>query len=134
MSSDMERCCKSFEDCVRRNVTFNHDPTELHPAKGLLYSWGVDLMGPFPSTDRGNVYIIITVEYLTCFIVAVPITNKEANTVAFFRRQHVRVYGSLDHVRVYGSLDHKAQPEILRVKEVKGLRCASPRGLLWLHH
>jgi hypothetical protein len=86
MSSAVEGRCKSCEDCARRNVTFNHDPTELHsvPAQGLFLSWGVDLMGPFPTIDRGNGYIMIAVEYLTRFIVAVPIHNKKADMVHYY--------------------------------------------------
>jgi hypothetical protein len=91
MSSAVEGRCKSCEDCAQRN----HDPTELHslPAQGLFYSWGLDLMGPFPTTDRGNGYIMLVVVYLTRFIVAVPIPNKKADMLDYnFRQQVLGVY------------------------------------------
>jgi hypothetical protein len=56
-------------------------------------------VGLFPTTDRGNVYMMIAVECPTRFIVAVPIPNKEPDTVACYFRHHVlRVYGDTEVV------------------------------------
>ncbi|ROT80449.1 hypothetical protein C7M84_000844 [Penaeus vannamei] len=42
----------------------------------------MDLMGPFPLTERGNQYILVIVDFLTRFAVVRALPNKYAETVA----------------------------------------------------
>ena len=43
---------------------------------------GVDLMGPFPVTDRGNHYLLVIVDYFTRWAEAFSLPDQQAETVA----------------------------------------------------
>jgi len=42
----------------------------------------VDTIGPLPKSDNGNEYAVTLICDLTKYLVAIPIANKSANTVA----------------------------------------------------
>ena len=44
--------------------------------------WACDLAGPFPTSTKGYVYILITVCVFSKYIILVPIRDKFATTVA----------------------------------------------------
>ena len=43
---------------------------------------GLDIFGPLPKTKKGNRYVLVICDYFTKWIVAVPMKNQEADTVA----------------------------------------------------
>jgi hypothetical protein len=43
---------------------------------------GIDLMGPFPETPRGNKYLFTATDYFTKWVEAYPIPRKDAESVA----------------------------------------------------
>jgi len=43
--------------------------------------WGMDLL-ELPESTTGNKYLLVMTEYLTRWVEAVPIANKEATTIA----------------------------------------------------
>ena len=50
----------------------------------------MDLVGPiFPVTSRGNRFILMCIDMLTGFMIAVPIKDKMANTVCDAYRAHI---------------------------------------------
>ena len=55
---------------------------------------GVDLIGPVPITDRGNRYILVAVDYFSCWAEAYPLVDMRAETVAdILVREWVCHYG-----------------------------------------
>ena len=42
----------------------------------------VDLLGPFPQSHTGNMYLLVTMDYFTKWDEAYPIPNMEVATVA----------------------------------------------------
>ena len=42
----------------------------------------VDLVGPLPENDSGNVYIMVVGDYFLCWMEAIPVPNQEAHTIA----------------------------------------------------
>ncbi|VDH91954.1 Hypothetical predicted protein [Mytilus galloprovincialis] len=42
----------------------------------------IDIMGPLPTSDKGNKYLLVIGDYFTKFIHAIPFRNQEAETVA----------------------------------------------------
>lgn len=43
---------------------------------------GVDIMGPFPITERGNRFVLTAMDYFTKWPEAYAISNQEAETVS----------------------------------------------------
>ena len=43
---------------------------------------GIDITGPLPKTRRGNVYILVIIDYFTKWIELFPMPNMKANTIA----------------------------------------------------
>jgi len=50
--------------------------------------WGIDFMGPFPSS-RGNQYIIVVVDYVSKWMEAVGVPSNDAKVVVKFIRKHI---------------------------------------------
>ena len=44
----------------------------------------MDIVGPFPKSDKGNKHILVVSDYVTCWTKAFPIPNQEASTVHIF--------------------------------------------------
>ena len=44
--------------------------------------WAMDILGPLPTTARGNQYILVMSDHFTKWVEAVPIANQTAKTVA----------------------------------------------------
>ena len=58
------------------------------PLKGILvvrifYVWGIDFMGPLPSSF-GNLYILLVVDYVSKWVVAIGCHINDANIVGGF--------------------------------------------------
>ncbi|XP_060564385.1 uncharacterized protein LOC132723637 [Ruditapes philippinarum] len=96
LTNDIKRWCKTCDVCV----------SQKHPqrkAKAALKQYNVgaplerialDIMGPLPRSDEGNKYVLTIVDYFTKWIVAIPIKNQEAVTVANkFIEKFVSVFG-----------------------------------------
>ena len=45
---------------------------------------GMDIVGPLPKTDRGNMYIVVATEYLTKWPEARALQNAKASSVVSF--------------------------------------------------
>ena len=46
----------------------------------LFDVWGIDFMGPFPSSC-GNLYILLVVDYVSNWVEAIATTNNDAQTI-----------------------------------------------------
>ena len=86
---DVRSVCRSCEACDRSHATFNAMQPVLQPLpiKGLFYRWGMDLAGPFPTSDRGNTYILVCIEHFSKWVEVFPLQNKTASEVAYYAKQ-----------------------------------------------
>jgi len=84
MRIDIENYCKSCLICQQ----FKNKPTAKRSLQRMptpTRPWqftSIDLHGPMPPTHKGNVFILVFIDYLTKFVEAIPLPNKEAKTVA----------------------------------------------------
>ena len=63
------------------------------PLKGILvvqifYVWGIDFMKPFPSSF-GNIYILLTVDYVSKWVEASACPKNDAITVVGFIQRNI---------------------------------------------
>jgi hypothetical protein len=70
--------------CDRVNSSLNAEQPQLNPlpSMGLMYRWGCDLCGPFPTSRRGHTYIMVMVEYFSKYIELAPLPRKTAECTA----------------------------------------------------
>ena len=54
----------------------------------LFDIWGMDFMGPFPSS-LSNLYILLAVDYISKWVEAIPTRTNDARVVAKFLRSHI---------------------------------------------
>jgi hypothetical protein len=73
------------------HASFTAKPEQLRsiPISSLGFRWHVDLTGPLPMSRHNNTYIMVAIEAFSKFLVAVPIPDKEAETVAYAFKQNV---------------------------------------------
>jgi hypothetical protein len=63
---DAYHLCKSCEKCQRTsNITHKNQMSLMNIlVSEIFYVWGIDFMGPFPSSF-GNLYILLVVNYVS---------------------------------------------------------------------
>ena len=76
--------CQRMGNISRRNEM---------PLQGILvvhifYVWGIDFMGPFPSSF-GNLYILLVVDYVSKWVEAISYPRNDANTVVGFIQRNI---------------------------------------------
>ena len=54
----------------------------------LFDIWGIDFMGPFPSSFS-NLYILLAVDYVLKWVEAIPTRTNDAKVLANFLRSHI---------------------------------------------
>ena len=54
----------------------------------LFDLWGIDFMGPFPQSNN-NLYILLAVDYVSKWVLAIPAHTNDAKVVAQFLRSHI---------------------------------------------
>eukprot|EP00854_Cymbomonas_tetramitiformis_P034360 gene34360-biopygen27017 len=79
--------------CQRHWVKTHYAKEEalLHPLdiKSFMYRWSLDLLKPGKVTPSGHRWILVITEHYTRFVVAVPLPDKEASTIAWAFKNHV---------------------------------------------
>ena len=71
------------------NISKRHEM----PLQGILVVqlfdiWGMDFMGPFP-VSYGNIYILLTVDYVSKWVEAAACPRNDANTVVGFLQRNI---------------------------------------------
>jgi len=81
---DVEQFCKTCDVCCQyhRGQLQKQGPLQPVVAGSPYERWYIDLTGPHPRSERGNVYILTYIDSFKKWAEAFPIRNKEAETVA----------------------------------------------------
>ncbi|XP_063333353.1 uncharacterized protein LOC134629763 [Pelmatolapia mariae] len=74
------RYCEKREETEQELTTM--DGLQQQPPGAPMKRVAVDVMGPFPLTDRGNRYVLVAMDYFTKWPEAYAIPDQEAETVA----------------------------------------------------
>ena len=84
MQKNIARWCQTCEACSTRKTApkKNRSPLQTIQAGYPLQVVGVDIMGPLPESEAGNLYVLVASEYFTKWVEVYAIPNQEAITVA----------------------------------------------------
>lgn len=84
MQKDAERWCRTCEACATRKTApkKNHSPLQTIQAGYPMQVVGVDIMGPLPESEAGNLYVLVASDYFTKWVEVYAIPNQEAITIA----------------------------------------------------
>ncbi|KAI3765529.1 hypothetical protein L2E82_15565 [Cichorium intybus] len=88
--ADAYKFCKSCEQCKKVG---NLRPKDQMPLTSILFCeifdvWGIDFMGPFPSSF-GNMYIILVVDYVSKWVEAKATRTNDSKVVADFIKANI---------------------------------------------
>eukprot|EP00112_Aurelia_sp_Birch-Aquarium-sp1_P019450 Seg4814.2 transcript_id=Seg4814.2/GoldUCD/mRNA.D3Y31 product="Gypsy retrotransposon integrase-like protein 1" protein_id=Seg4814.2/GoldUCD/D3Y31 len=84
MYSEIEKWCASCVDCATKKTPRNlgKAPLQPIPVEGPFDRVAVDVLGPFPTSDRGNKYVVVFTDYFTKWPEAFAVKNADAPTTA----------------------------------------------------
>ena len=90
MFKDTYEFCKSCEKCQKLGSITKRNMMPLNPILEIeiFDCWGIDFMGPFPSSF-GFVYILVAVDYVSKWIEAISCRNNDSKTVIKFLRENI---------------------------------------------
>ncbi|KAK3264826.1 hypothetical protein CYMTET_26465 [Cymbomonas tetramitiformis] len=121
----MQQC----ETCGRVKTHCAKEETLLHPLdiKSFMYRWSLDLLIPGKVTPSGHRRILVLTEHCTRFVVAVPLPDKEASTIAWaFRNNVLSVVGAPAEALVDGGGEFEGEFEKLYESCLIDRRVTSP--------
>ena len=123
------RHCKKCKECVLQNQgqpekCFGHFDSPDLPMEFIC----MDLVGPIhPPSSRGNKYVLTVIDMLTGFTMAVPIKNKNAETICDAYRNHVYcTFGESSRILTDNGSEFKNQ-EMKQVCETLGVNIFFPQ-------
>ena len=118
------RHCKRCKECVLQNQgqpenCFGHFDLPDLPMEFIC----MDLVGPIhPPSSRGNKYVLTVIDILTGFTMAVPIKNKNAETICDIYRNHIYcTFGGSSRILTDNGSEFKNQ-EMRQVCETLGVK------------
>ena len=87
---DANQFVSTYDKCQRMGSISKRDEPPLQPMLEieLFDIWGMDFMGLFPSSFS-NLYILLAVDYVSKWVVAIPTRTNDAKVVASFLRSHI---------------------------------------------
>ena len=86
---DAHQFVSTCDKCQRMGSISKRDepPLQTILEVELFDIWGVDFIGPFPSSFS-NLYILLTVDYVSKWVEAIPTRTNDAKVVTKFLRSH----------------------------------------------
>ena len=126
MRKDILRHCKTCHQCALQNqgtgeVGFDHFNVPSLPMEFIC----MDLVGPIsPQTSKGSKYILTVIDMLTGYTIAVPITDKQSETVCKAYRDSVYcIFGGSSRILTDNGTEFKSKEmkqicEDLDIKQV----------------
>jgi len=80
---DVEDYCRRCDSCTAKKgpADRSHAQLQQFPAGCPMERVGIDVLGPFPHSERGNRYILTAMDYFTKWPEAYCMPNQEAETI-----------------------------------------------------
>ena len=82
------KCCHTCQ--THANLIHTH-PMSLQgmSTPWPFHNWGLDLIGPIHPPSNGYIWILVTTEYFTKWVEAIPLKRATGPTVANFIKEHI---------------------------------------------
>ena len=100
----MDRDCIQFvrkcHDCQIHGDQIHIPPSELHnlASPWPFSAWGIDIIGPIkPTASNGHKYIIVVIEYFSCYMEVVSLPNVTAQSMKEFIDKRLNCKFGLPH-------------------------------------
>lgn len=96
MRNDIEQWCKKCDVCASRKRPAKQPKSAMsqYNVGAPLERVAMDIVGPLPRSNSGNKYILMISDYFTKWMMAIPVRNQEAETIAKkFVERFVSVFG-----------------------------------------
>nr|GEX38150.1 reverse transcriptase domain-containing protein [Tanacetum cinerariifolium] len=92
---DAHKLVKSCDSCQRQGKISQRDemPQNVIQVCEIFDVWGIDFIGPFPSS-RGNMYILVVVDYLSKWVEAKALPTNDARVVVKFLKSLFARFGT----------------------------------------
>jgi hypothetical protein len=84
MTNDIRDYCQRCDICTARNLSKSQNKAPLgkylvgEPMERVM----MDILGPLPTTENGNKYVLVITDWFTKWTESIPLPNQEARTVA----------------------------------------------------
>ena len=95
--SDVKKWCRNCDKCAARKspAKLAKSPMQVYNVGAPMERWAIDVLGPLPRSNSGNLYLLVVGDYFTKWIDAIPIRDQKANTVAKkFVERIVTIFGT----------------------------------------
>jgi transposase InsO family protein len=92
MTADVERWVASCVPCLAAKTPSRHYRLPISAVPVPARPWdlvSVDATGPFPSTERGSVYVVVFTDHLTRWVEAFAVPDIETSTIADLLVKHI---------------------------------------------
>ena len=85
INDDVKRYCKCCLECQTLKPQHSQPVAPLQPinCKRAFEMVSLDVCGPYPTSETGNCYILVTTDHFTKWVEAYAMANQEATTIAF---------------------------------------------------
>ncbi|RVW12407.1 Pol polyprotein [Vitis vinifera] len=82
--------CRSCDRCQRLGKLTCRNQMPMNPILivDLFVVWGIDFMGPFP-TSFGNSYILVGVDYVSKWVEVIPCKHNDHRVVLKFLKENI---------------------------------------------
>ena len=84
LRTEVEEWCSKCDTCFKIKPTNrkNKAPMKTYGVGEPMERIAVDILGPLPTSEKGNRFIIVVADYFTKWVEAYPVPNHKAQTVA----------------------------------------------------
>ena len=85
LATDVRKWCRTCHECQTAKATRPRNKGKMilpKPMQRPFQTVGIDLLGPLPTSLKGNRYVLTVLDHFTHWPILIPVPNKEARTLA----------------------------------------------------
>ena len=111
------------DKCQRMGSISKRDEPPMRPILEveLFDLWGIDFMGPFPFSFN-HLYILLTVDYISKWVEAIPTRTNDASVVVKFLRSHIFTRFGTPRALIIDGSTHLCNKLVDKVLQKYGVR------------